>query len=324
MTWSAARSTHRVSAVEKTLRVCGYKWNVQVAEEGGLVCFDGAVSLWPCARVHRRRVSTDTRGTRRPWRGRGDSGGEPLGCGWIRIRGSVVHRRGRVPADHERLVPPERKTVPLSLPSDLESEPAVAAPLFGDGIDRARTYTQQLAAHGEELGLVGPSEYPRLWTRHIVNSVLLAPLLRGSVGDIGSGAGLPGIPLAIARPDVTFTLIEPMERRTDWLTQQVELLGLENVTVVRARAEDVLDDFAFDQVTARAVSALSKLIPITVPFLKDGGELVLLKGKSAEAEITKAAKVIRKYRLQNVRVEELGLDVDTESTRVLRADLVDE
>lgn len=212
----------------------------------------------------------------------------------------------------------------LSLPADLEPEPAVATALFGDGIDQARAYTEQLASRGEELGLVGPSEYPRLWTRHIVNSALLAPLLRGSVGDIGSGAGLPGIPLAIARPDVQLTLIEPMERRTDWLRDQIEYLGLTNVEVVRARAEDVHDDYAFDQVTARAVSALSKLIPITAPFLKEGGELILLKGRSAETEIEKAAKVIRKHRLHNVRVEELGTDLGTESTRVVRADLNDD
>jgi len=209
----------------------------------------------------------------------------------------------------------------VPLPADLEAEPAVAAVLFGDRIDAARSYTNSLARHGEELGLVGPQEYPRLWTRHVVNSALLAPLLRasGQVGDIGSGAGLPGIPLAIARPDVRFTLIEPMERRTDWLQRQVDELGLENVEVVRARAEDVHERFAFDQLTARAVSAFSKLVPLTVPLLKDGGELVLLKGRSAEAEIEKAAKVIRRFHLVDVRVEELGEGLDTEPTRVIRA-----
>lgn len=205
------------------------------------------------------------------------------------------------------------------LPADLEPEPTIALELFGDTIEQARAYTLDLAAHGEELGLVGPAEYPRLWTRHIINSVLLAPLLHGSVGDIGSGAGLPGIPLAIARPDVQLTLIEPMERRTDWLQAEVESLGLGNVTVVRARAEEVHDDFSFDQVTARAVSALSKLIPVTAPLLREGGELVLMKGRSAEAEIEKAAKVIRKFRLHDLRLEELGSDLGTEPTRVLRA-----
>ncbi|VXC50916.1 16S rRNA (guanine(527)-N(7))-methyltransferase RsmG [Pseudoclavibacter sp. 8L] len=205
-------------------------------------------------------------------------------------------------------------------PTEVEVEPAIAAELFADRIDLARAFTADLAQYGEQLGLVGPLEYPRLWTRHIVNSVLMAPLLRpGLVGDIGSGAGLPGIVLAIARPDVNFVLIEPMERRTDWLQREVDGLALENVQVRRARAEEVHDEFTFDQLTARAVSALSKLIPITVPLVRSGGELVFLKGRSAEAEIEKASKVIRKFGLTDVRVEELGDELETETTRVIRA-----
>lgn len=205
-------------------------------------------------------------------------------------------------------------------PTEVEVEPAIAAELFADRIDLARAFTADLAQYGEQLGLVGPLEYPRLWTRHIVNSVLMAPLLRpGLVGDIGSGAGLPGIVLAIARPDVNFVLIEPMERRTDWMQREVDGLGLENVQVRRARAEEVHDEFTFDQLTARAVSALSKLIPITVPLVRSGGELVFLKGRSAEAEIEKASKVIRKFGLTDVRVEELGDELETETTRVIRA-----
>ena len=103
--------------------------------------------------------------------------------------------------------------------SEREPEPAIAAELFGDRIELARAFTDDLARRGEELGLIGPLELPRLWTRHVVNSGLVAPLIRPGalVGDIGSGAGLPGLPLAIARPDARFVLIEPMERRTDWL-----------------------------------------------------------------------------------------------------------
>lgn len=204
--------------------------------------------------------------------------------------------------------------------TELEVEPAIAEELFQERIGLARAFTSDLAKYGEQLGLVGPLEYPRLWTRHIVNSALMAPLLRpGLVGDIGSGAGLPGLVLAIARPDVSFVLIEPMERRTDWLQREVDALALTNVQVRRARAEEVRDDYTFDQVTARAVSALSKLIPITVPLVRSGGELVFLKGRSAEAEIEKASKAIRKFGLTDVRVEELGVDLDTESTRVIRA-----
>lgn len=204
----------------------------------------------------------------------------------------------------------------------LETEPKVATDLFGEHIGQARQFVADLAEHGEKLGLVGPSEYPRLWTRHVLNSVLLAPHLHGSVADVGAGAGLPSIPLAIARPDVKFVLIEPMERRTVWLGDEVARLALTNVEIVRGRAEDVRDTVTVQQVTARAVSALSKLIPLTAPLLVAGGELLLFKGKSAEAEIEKAAKVIRKYRLSDIEMYELGLDFDIEPTRVFRA-LVD-
>ncbi|MFS0728755.1 16S rRNA (guanine(527)-N(7))-methyltransferase RsmG [Curtobacterium sp. 1P10AnD] len=204
---------------------------------------------------------------------------------------------------------------------ELEVEPAAAAALFGDRLDRARSFTNELARRGEELGLIGPLELPRLWTRHILNSALLAPLLeaQGRVADVGSGAGLPGLVLAIARPDVHFTLIEPMERRVDWLNAEVERLPLDNVTVVRARAEDVADDIVVDQVTARAVSALSKLIPLTVPLVRSGGQLILMKGARVDEEVEKARKVILRKRLTDVEVLELGDGVVEETTRVFRA-----
>ncbi|WP_439689627.1 16S rRNA (guanine(527)-N(7))-methyltransferase RsmG [Curtobacterium sp. SP.BCp] len=204
---------------------------------------------------------------------------------------------------------------------ELEVEPAAAAALFGDRLELARSFTNELARRGEELGLIGPLELPRLWTRHILNSALLAPLLeaRGRVADVGSGAGLPGLVLAIARPDVHFTLIEPMERRVDWLNAEVERLRLDNVTVVRARAEDVADDIVVDQVTARAVSALSKLIPLTVPLVRSGGQLILMKGARVDEEVEKARKVILRKRLGDVEVLELGDGVVEETTRVFRA-----
>lgn len=201
----------------------------------------------------------------------------------------------------------------------LEIEPEIAAQLFGDRIDAARAFTDALAREGEERGLIGPLELPRLWTRHILNSVIAAPLFHGSVADIGSGAGLPGIVLAIARPDVQWTLVEPMERRVNWLNEQVSELGLDNVEVHRARAEDVRRPEGFDVVTARAVSALRTLIPLTAPLVKDGGELALLKGMNAGNEIEAAQKPIKKYRLSNVRVEVLGDGVLAETTRVVRA-----
>lgn len=204
--------------------------------------------------------------------------------------------------------------------SSLEPEPAVAAELFGDRIELARAFTADLARRGDELGLIGPLELPRLWTRHILNSVLLAPLLRpGRVGDVGSGAGLPGLVLAIARPDVDFVLIEPMERRVEWLEQESSSLGLDNVEVVRGRAEEVEFSPWLDQVTARAVGALSKLIPITARLVRSGGELLLFKGASVEMEVEAAAKAIRKARLSNIEIITLGAGQVAEVTRVFRS-----
>lgn len=205
--------------------------------------------------------------------------------------------------------------------SELEAEPSAAAELFGDRIDIARQFTSALADQGEERGLIGPLELPRLWTRHVLNSAIAAPLFHGAVADVGSGAGLPGLVLAIARPDVRFTLVEPMERRVTWLTEQTSALGLDNVEVLRARADEVDRPEGFDVVTARAVSALRTLLPWTAPLVRSGGELVLLKGKNAANEIDAAQKQIKKHRLSDVRVEVLGEGVlpETEVTRVVRA-----
>ena len=202
----------------------------------------------------------------------------------------------------------------------LEEEPALAEALFGDRIELARQYTNDLAARGEELGLIGPLELPRLWTRHIVNCALLAPLLRpGLVGDVGSGAGLPGLVLAIARPDVHLVLIEPMERRVDWLLAESAALALDNVTVVRARAEEAKLEKALDQVTARAVTALVKLIPATLPLLRYGGEMIFMKGERVYDEMDAAQKVIRRSHLLNSEVLVLGEGITPEVTRVFRA-----
>lgn len=202
----------------------------------------------------------------------------------------------------------------------LEPEPESAATVFGDRIESIRRFTENLARHGEELGLIGPLELPRLWSRHVVNSGLVAPLLRpGRVGDVGSGAGLPGLVLAITRPDVHLTLIEPMERRVAWLNRQVDELGLDNVDVVRARAEEAKLTGRLDQVTARAVSALRTLIPITAPLLKPGGGLLLMKGAGVTGEMGAAEKAIRKYRLEDVEVIVLGEGIVDDVTRVFRA-----
>jgi 16S rRNA (guanine527-N7)-methyltransferase len=208
-----------------------------------------------------------------------------------------------------------RETSPIGA----ESEPAVVAELFGPSVETVRSFATELAARGEELGLIGPQELGRLWTRHLVNCALLAPLLRpGRVGDVGSGAGLPGLVLAIVRPDVQFVLIEPMERRTAWLREEAARLELENVEVLRGRAEDV-GELRLDQVTARAVAALKTLIPITAPLVRAGGELILMKGSRVADEVAGARKQIARAHLRDVEILELGVGIVAETTRVFRA-----
>lgn len=203
----------------------------------------------------------------------------------------------------------------------VELEPAAAVALAGDRIDVLRAFADDLAARGEELGLIGPLELPRLWTRHLLNSAVLAPLLQegGTVADIGTGGGMPGLVLGIVRPDVEMLLIEPMERRCLWLNEQIDRLGLTNTIVKRGRAEEFHGAFEADQVTARAVTALRKLVPLTAPLLRDGGEMLFLKGATVENEIEAAQKVLKKHRVRDIAVEELGVHVLTESTRVFRA-----
>lgn len=140
---------------------------------------------------------------------------------------------------------------------------------------------------------------------------------------MGSGAGLPGLVLAIARPDVELILIEPMERRTEWLRDEAQRLGLRNVTVLRARAEEAVDAGPFDQVTARAVKALRQLVPMTRPLLSAGGEMLFLKGARVESEIAESVKQRRAGRLSDPEVLILGEGVVPEPTRLFRATVVE-
>ncbi len=201
----------------------------------------------------------------------------------------------------------------------LQIEPAIAGSIFGSRINLARRYTADLASRGEQLGLIGPLEMSRLWSRHIINCGLVAPLVNGTVGDVGSGAGLPGLVLAIARPDVQFILIEPMERRIDWLIREAADLGLDNVVVIHARAQEARLEKPLDQVTARAVTALSKLIPLTLPLLRHGGQMIFMKGMRVTEEMNAAAKAIKKAHLVDAEVMTLGAGIVPEVTRVFRA-----
>ena len=203
-----------------------------------------------------------------------------------------------------------------------EAEPAAAAVVFGDRIELARRYADLLVRDSDLLGLLGPREMPKLWTRHILNSAVVSELVPAgaSVADVGSGAGLPGIPMAIAQPNAEFTLIEPMERRSDWLKQVVTDLGLSNVRVQRARAEEVGD--VFDLVTARAVSALPKLLRLTVPLTKSGGAIIALKGGRAQEEIEEAKKLVKKLKIAGFEVIHTGAQILDETTLVVRTTLI--
>lgn len=204
----------------------------------------------------------------------------------------------------------------------VEPEPASAAAIFGAsnprGPEQARRYAELLVRDGDMLGLLGPREMPKLWTRHILNSGVVAELINPgeSVADVGSGAGLPGIPMAIAQPGAQFTLIEPMERRSDWLMETVAELGLTNVKVVRARAEEV--GSAFDVVTARAVSALPNLLRWCVPITKQGGRILALKGSKAADEIAESRSLAKKLKIKDFEIVHAGTQFLTEPTLVVR------
>lgn len=195
-----------------------------------------------------------------------------------------------------------------------------AESIFGDRLELAKRYVEHLATSGTERGLIGPREVPRLWSRHVLNcAVIESQIAHGSdVADVGSGAGLPGLCLAIARPDLELTLIEPLERRVIWLQEVVDDLGLENVTIMRTRAELAVGLVNADVVTARAVSALSNLAGLTIPLLAGKGEVVAIKGRSAGEEIEKAAKVIRKLGGIQTSVVVVGEDLLEEPTTVVR------
>jgi len=194
----------------------------------------------------------------------------------------------------------------------------IARELFGDRFDVASQYVDILASRGVDWGLVGPREIPRLWSRHIVNSLAISPLIatRSSVLDVGSGAGLPGIPLAIFRPDLRITLLEPLLRRANFLTETVAELGLQaQVTVLRGRAED--QRRRYQVVTARAVAALPKLLGWCLPLLAPHGELLAIKGETAEAELLAAQGLLRPRRLSG-EVLTVAAHPDAEPTWVVR------
>jgi 16S rRNA (guanine527-N7)-methyltransferase len=204
----------------------------------------------------------------------------------------------------------------------LQLEPAAAERLFGERIGLARRYVEALATDGVLRGLIGPREPSRLWTRHVLNSAVVAELVHdgASVVDIGSGAGLPGIPLAIARPDLRVTLVEPLERRTRFLLEIVDSLGLTNCRVVRGRAEEVVAQCGdADVVTSRAVAPLHRLAAWSAPLARDGGLVLAMKGESAREELTRDEKALAAAGLVDAEVLEIGAGDLGEATFVIRA-----
>ncbi|KAJ1684607.1 hypothetical protein LUZ63_020362 [Rhynchospora breviuscula] len=221
--------------------------------------------------------------------------------------------RGRSPRGRRR-----RMTDPVS--RETPPAPAVAAGVFSSRLPLAEAYAGLLADAGITRGLIGPRELPRLWDRHVLNSALLAEAFptRTTVADIGSGAGLPGLAVAIARPDLHVVLVEPLLRRATFLQQVVEVLGLDTVEVVRARAEELHGTRDFPYVTARAVARLEKLAGWTLPLLSPGGDLVAMKGASAAGEVDEAAPTIQRLGGEVVGIEQYGADRVPEPVTAVR------
>nr|WP_245663430.1 16S rRNA (guanine(527)-N(7))-methyltransferase RsmG [Nocardia inohanensis] len=210
-------------------------------------------------------------------------------------------------------------------PPELVEPPAVASVVFGDRLEMAREYYAALASAGVERGLIGPREVPRLWDRHILNCAVIGDLMAEGVRvvDIGSGAGLPGIPLAIARPDLRITLVEPLLRRTVFLAEFVQSVGLDNITVVRGRAEQPgvkKEAGGADVVTSRAVAPLAKLAGWSMPLVRDHGRMLALKGISAAEELERDRDELTKAGAGHAEVFECGAGVLETPTYVISAE----
>lgn len=184
----------------------------------------------------------------------------------------------------------------------------------------AERYAGWLAGAGIVRGLIGPREVPRLWERHLLNCAVLADAIPASatVADIGSGAGLPGLVVAIARPDLVVTLVEPLLRRATFLSEVAGDLGLDNVEVVRGRAEALHGQRRFDVVTSRAVAPLATLVDWSMPLVDAHGALVAMKGARADAEVAESADALARWGCAPAEVLALGDGVVSPPTIVVR------
>ncbi|NVN49404.1 16S rRNA (guanine(527)-N(7))-methyltransferase RsmG [Mycolicibacterium hippocampi] len=194
--------------------------------------------------------------------------------------------------------------------AEVPTPPDAVTAIFGEATEAAIQYAQILAGAGVERGLLGPREVSRVWDRHVLNSAVVAELVEPNeqIADIGSGAGLPGIPLALARPDIHVTLVEPLLRRSDFLREVIDELGI-NCRVVRGRAEDrvVRDEVGeSDAVVSRAVASLDKLTKWSSPLLRSGGRMLAIKGERAEDEVREHRRAMTALGMTEVKVMRCG------------------
>ena len=197
--------------------------------------------------------------------------------------------------------------------------PPGAAAVFGPALDSAEVFAGMLATRGVEHGLIGPHEVPRLWDRHLLNCAVVAELIDSrpaTLVDIGSGAGLPGIVLAMMRPELIVILLEPMDRRCRFLTDCIAELGLSNASVLRARAQDAI--LSADIATARAVAPLDRLAELAVRLVRPGGMVLAIKGQTAADELRKARPVLKRLGIRSAEVVRAGQGKVVPATTVVR------
>jgi 16S rRNA (guanine527-N7)-methyltransferase len=199
-----------------------------------------------------------------------------------------------------------------------ETPPPLVEELYPRAAVRLAAYAELLATEGTVRGLIGPREVPRLWDRHLLNCAVLERLIpdESSVADVGTGAGLPGIVLALVRPDLQVALVEPLLRRTTFLEEAVDVLGLDNATVVRARAEE-LPRASYDVVTSRAVAPLGKLARWCLPLCVEGGLMLAMKGSSAEEELDSSERELTSLGAELWHIHQLGVDELAQPTTVV-------
>jgi 16S rRNA (guanine527-N7)-methyltransferase len=217
---------------------------------------------------------------------------------------------------------------PPSGPGGVPPTPPAARAIFGQHLEQAEAFVRVLADTGISHGLIGPREAPRLWDRHVLNCAVTHLAIPDTgrtqqVVDVGSGAGLPGLAIAIARPDLHLHLVEPLARRTGWLTGAVAELDLDNVTVHTARAEVLWDTLQAPWVTARAVSAIMRLAQWSLPLLEPGGSLLALKGSQAGEELERSRTALGRLGVVAASIEQVGSELLPEPTTLLRLTIGD-